>query len=737
MSEINDQYIIQKDTLTDIADAVREMRMNEDPLTPVDMPEEIRKIRTGIPINIDIDMTHCLPQKWTRPVDWPDLDSIDIPDDFDGVYMTYDLRKTLGYGWIGVFVNCALNGSYLVERGHLENGEFVADFSETHTRNSYTRIALDEADGLVQLWRVRSDYHITRYALVANSGTQIENYYNRAQPMVERRGVLPYVTDLSSTVGWTTTYGSIGTYWLERDNLDVGEKSVITSLSQMYQECYKLQEVNLNWQTSAWAVRSLASMFQNCAAIESLDFSNWDTSNWVVTNLSSTFAYCYRLKNVDLSGWDTSNWRVTTIANLFQNAYSLQRIDSISEWDVFDWPVVSINQIFDSCINLKSVDLSGWNTTNWVVQDAYNLFAYCWNIEKIDLSGWDTSDWVVVNFYSVFRECRKLTDLRMNFDTSNWAVTNISNTFYMCMSLPELDLSGWNTSNWRVRNATSLFSYCHNAKRIIVPFDTKLWMQSSKVGDNNINNMFSMCYSLESIDLSSWDTSDWLLDIANSIFVSCYSLKEIKGIGGFDTSKWRLTTIGSMFEACESLVDVDLSGWDTSNWPLTTIGSFFSRCYSLSDASVASIQNWDTSNWALTSMSYMFMHCHSLTMIDLSGWDASNWKVTSVYQFADYTRHIKTILFPPNLSLELVTNQNYSSVEALGLENCNYYSGVKVNCFARGANVPKLTRESLLALINKLATVSSTKTLSLQQHNKNKLTPEEIAIATQKGWTVA
>lgn len=50
---------------------------------------------------------------------------------------------------------------------------------------------------------------------------------------------------------------------------------------------------------------------------------------------------------------------------------------------------------------------------------------------------------------------------------------------------------------------------------------------------------------------------------------------------------------------------------------------------------------------------------------------------------------------------------------------------------------PLLTHDSLMSVINHLATVSTTKTLTIGTTNLAKLTDAEKAIATQKGWTLA
>ena len=114
------KYLINDSTLTGIADAVRDMRHEKGQLTPAQIEAKIRASRLGIPINVSL---HIDPEtgEWVRPQGYPDLDSITIPNDFDGVYLTYDLTKTPGYGFIAVYVNSRYSGNYYVERGHLLN----------------------------------------------------------------------------------------------------------------------------------------------------------------------------------------------------------------------------------------------------------------------------------------------------------------------------------------------------------------------------------------------------------------------------------------------------------------------------------------------------------------------------------------------------------------------------------------------------------------------------------------
>ena len=137
----------------DICDAVREKTHTDALMLP---PEVAAKIRSINPTPT--------PGEWVRPDGWPDLDSIDLTG-FDGVYLTYDLSKTEGYGWIGLYATTADRTSWTVERGHLEAGQFVAERTEQTASGGFFRESLDDTYGTIQLWRVSASGHITELKL--------------------------------------------------------------------------------------------------------------------------------------------------------------------------------------------------------------------------------------------------------------------------------------------------------------------------------------------------------------------------------------------------------------------------------------------------------------------------------------------------------------------------------------------------------------------------------------------
>ena len=731
----NTVYTIREQTLDNIANAIRSQRVSTGAMSPLDMPAEIGKISGNINIDTDVSVIENY-AAWSRPLNWPDLDSLTLPNDFDGFYMTYDLSKTDGYGWIGLYVDTTItaspNNTYTIERGHISNGAFVADYSTTQARNTYFRQTLDANDGTIQLWRVISNGHIKRFGFVPNTGTNAQNMHNYLQPCVERKGVLPYVTSCASTCGTTNSYVCEGTAWLEKDNLVIGTSAKVTSLSGMYQNCYRLRRVNLNWDTSGWNVGNLGAMFTNCYVLDDdqFDFSSWDTSNWVTTNVSSMFAYCLRLRTARLTYFTTTKWAITTLASMFDNCSSLTSVQW-SNWTTTNWNVTAINSMFSGCRNIKQIDFSHWNTASWHVTAMQSMFANCFNLTDIDLHYWNTATWAVSNMAQMFYRCRACKKINTTgWVTTNWAVNSLYYLFADCHSLQELDLSHWNTTSWVVGRIDGICSACYKLEKLIVPWTTTNWPMSGTNG--RMNSAFANCFALQSLDFRTWNTSGWGVRYTSSMFANCFSLIEIKGISTWNTSNWNVIELSYMFQGCHSLRTLDVSGWNTSNWAPTNLNYLFDGCYSLKE--IIGLNSWDTSNWAVTTMAYMFQFCQSLKTIDISSWDVSNFAVTSFSTIISYSYALETFLVPAALSGLKVTNTGYIFSSVPGIKERTFWSA---NIAINISGDICISKASINNLISKLATLTSTKTLTLGQNNKLKMTSAELAVATQKGWTIA
>lgn len=171
------------------------------------------------------------------------------------------------------------------------------------------------------------------------------------------------------------------------------------------------------------------------------------------------------------------------------------------------------------------------------------------------------------------------------------------------------------------------------------------------------------------------------------MFNNCYNLTSIPQL---NTSS--CTNMGSMFNSCENLTTIPLL--NTSS--VTNMSYMFAYCNKLT-----TIPQLDTIK--VTSMSYMFYSCINLTSIPL--FDTSS--VTNMNQIFYNCRELKEI----------------------------HMTGMKVS-FNISVST-KFTESALVEILNNLATVTSTQTLTMGSTNLAKLTDEEKAIATNKGWTLA
>ena len=186
--------------------------------------------------------------------------------------------------------------------------------------------------------------------------------------------------------------------------------------------------------------------------------------------------------------------------------------------------------------------------------------------------------------------------------SGNWSVpvskfngvTNMEDMFSYCSKLTSLDLSGWNTSS--VTNMEDMFSYCSK----LTSLDLSGWNTSSVT---SMYCMFNMCSKLTTLDLSGWNTSS-VTDMTG-MFAGCSSLTTLD-VSGLNTSS--VTGMGTMFAGCTSLTSLDLSGWNTNN---------------------------------LTNMYQMFTGCTSLTSLDLSGWNTNN--VIKTERMFNGSKNLKTI----------------------------------------------------------------------------------------------
>lgn len=180
--------------------------------------------------------------------------------------------------------------------------------------------------------------------------------------------------------------------------------------------------------------------------------------------------------------------------------------------------------------------------------------------------------------------------------------------------------------------------------------------------------------------------------------------------------------IGGLFQDYKAVEEIDLSGVNTSE--ITLMNGLFDNCLSLTNLDLS---GFNTSK--VTTMADMFYNCKKITSLDLSGFDMSS--VSHIQTMFGYCNALTNLRFGSDLGKGFTQKSNNYSQHTLSLGNSTL-----------------LTHDSLMDIINKVYDLNLTydvanggtlytQKLLLGSTNMAKLTADEIAIATNKGWTVS
>lgn len=184
--------------------------------------------------------------------------------------------------------------------------------------------------------------------------------------------------------------------------------------------------------------------------------------------------------------------------------------------------------------------------------------------------------------------------------------------------------------------------------------------------------------------------------------------------------------------------------FDFSNG-LTTLQNTFSAYPQVSEiAEIPTLNSWNVSN--VTNLLTTFDNCRNIKFLDFEDWNVSkvnnyngmcrgctSLEKVNITKWNILPTAVLGSMFHTCLKLHSLVG-DYTIDEVIS-NNITIFNGYKnsISCFT-GSN--SINRASLRALINGLAEVETTKTLTLGSL-KAKLTEEDIAIATAKNWTIA
>lgn len=258
----------------------------------------------------------------------------------------------------------------------------------------------------------------------------------------------------------------------------------------------------------------------------------------------------------------------------------------------------------------NSTSVADGYTIENIKDDDYKDPAWIWNDTITKVIFLNTI--VPKNTAKWFFGLQNLTDIEnmRNLNTSN--VTYMNNMFSSCSSLTSLDLSSFDTSNV-----------------------------------TDMSGMFSDCNNISSLNLSSFDTSN--VNNMQLMFIRCEKLTNLN-VSSFDTSN--VTNMNSMFETCPLLATLDVRNFDTSK--VTNMTNMFLDCSSLTSLDV---RNFDTSK--VTKMVGMFYKCNGLTSLDVSSFNTSNVD-NAASMFADNTNLTTIIVSNKFVTTSMGRNGGYN-----------------------------------------------------------------------------
>ena len=689
---------------------------------------------------------------WTRPINWPNLDSLNLSmSGNDFIYMTSDTKR--GRTGNALHIEKVTNGTNIeLAMGHIIDGTYIADEIITGTNNNYVRWFTNEDDDYPVV-RVTGDIKLCYSYNISNNGATLTALQ---QPILERIAWVPHLTGFCPSGAWSS-------YILERDKVANGDGVALTSMYQAWMYAYNLHSLDITGLRTPNCT-SMAGAFSRLGDIDSLDLRHLDVSK--VTNFSSIFSTNRYLKSLDLRGWNTEkvtnfNYTFADCRSLFnlQGAWDFDtssattmtqmfvRCYSLSELHVENYKVnkvTNVNEMFNECYSIEELDLSKWRLEK--VQNMNSMFANCWNLKYINFSTWPSIN-TVTNLGSTFSNCRSLINVDLSWLHVTNSCTSIGSMFYCCYSLTKIDIpSDWDVSGLSSGNYTAyqMFSTCYSLKSItgIANWNFQL--------TNSLASMFSSCWSLETVDVSNWNVST--ATNLSGMFSNCWSLKSV------DISIWRATNttnLANMFDYCYSLEEVDVSNLNPG--PFTNMSAMFRWCVALT--SIGNISNWNTSS--CTNFSNAFQDCHSLVELpNIHNWDFS--AATTTVSMFQALYSIKEIVLD-NISLPQCTtvasmfsycynlkkvHMTNWSIPKVTATSASTFLGYCASLVDVTIDIPfivnhsfysdeSLSHQSLINILNNLPTVTTTRTLALMNANINRLTAEEKQIATNKNWTLS
>ena len=606
-------------------------------------------------------------------------------------------------------------------------------------------------------------YYKDLYNLRTSNGTSMRGLFSYAAGDLDLSNL-----DTSKVSDMSYMFSNCSSYYLDLSNFDT---SNVTDMSYMFISCSS--EINIDgWDTSK--VTNAQNMFQSFSNRNKyLDLSVLDFSN--VTNASNMFASC----NLDYIDIRNCNFNLSKIfVGSSNNSPFYQASGKIL--DLSNYDITGLKSTYYLCgfSNFSTVNLTNWKTTE--VTNMNSAFYYMTSLQELIIPDWDMTN--VTNTSSMFYNNSKLVKIDLS-RSNNITLSKITplipsktkaapGTILVPEDLDRITYDALIAKYWIPIGAACAdnITSCTIASvdEIMPGKSTKVFVGAYEPWYADLSKVEIVMVSdssIATIDENNIITSTGvlgdivlevrLIDTQEVVGTKTIAVSEVDNypnvikviITGNPSSTTTVFKVNGSNVALNKLTKESDSfySYDAGS-PITKVSfdqSYVTHIVKLNTSNITSFKNafyssaikyictetFDTSN--ATNMDYMFKDCQSLTSLDLSSFNTS--KVTNMDYMFD--------------SCELLTNLDLSSFDMSKVTNATYMVSNCTNLTnlqaPRNINTPinfdyrtLLTHESLMSIINNLMPQTSTKLLKLGTANLAKLTDEEKAIATNKGWTL-
>ena len=444
---------------------------------------------------------------------------------------------------------------------------------------------------------------------------------------------------------------------------------------------------------------------------QNLERLNNVKTNWRQTliNQGQTIA-----ENAPLESYVVATGEISTEPKLQDKTVTItnngtQDINADTNYDGLD--TVTINTNVQPNLQDKSITITENGTTTISKDTGYD------GLNKVeittDVAG--STEGVVLTLDKTVSYTKNVNTSRVQAYTEKITGLDVSNetdlSYYLTSMYGLKECNPLNTT--KATNMSYMFNTCVALVNPIQLSDT------SNV--TNMSYMFNECRNLKSINI---DAS--AITTGEQMFFDCISLENVN----INISN-KITNMKNMFYNCNKLETISATQFDTSN--VTNMVQVFSNNYLLK-----SIPSLVTDK--VRDLSYAFQNCAELEEITITDTPMLTKAVQAFYNCKKLKR-INGIL-----DFTKLTSQSYISnifgVPTADTTAPTLLEEIRIKNLRTSLNLRYLTslsHDSLVYLINNLydRSTTTTATLTLGTTNLAKLTEEEKAVATSKGWTLA